>query len=107
MPVARSWSARATPEGARAYLAFFQDVLAPQLARIAGHRGALVLQRPSGDGDAVEITVHTFWESMTAVERFAGAPYDRAVVEQEARATLTSFDEHVEHREVALDTRMG
>jgi hypothetical protein len=44
---------------------------------------------------------------MTAVERFAGAPYDRAVVEQEARAVLTSFDEHVEHREVALDTRIG
>jgi heme-degrading monooxygenase HmoA len=105
MPVARSWSARATPEGARAYVAFFQETLASQLARIAGHRGALVLQRPSGD--AVEITVHTLWESMTAVERFAGASYDRAVVEQEARAVLTSFDEHVEHREVALDTRMG
>jgi heme-degrading monooxygenase HmoA len=102
MPIARSWSARGTLEGARAYTAYFQEVLAPQLARIAGHRGALLLHRTAGD--AVEITVHTFWESMASVERFAGASYNRAVVEPEARALLTSFDEHVEHREVALDT---
>lgn len=105
MAVARTWTARATPDGARAYVAFFRDTLAPQLARIAGHRGALVLERPA-DGH-VEITVHTLWESMVAIERFAGASYADAVVEPEARAVLISFDEHVEHREIALDTSRG
>ena len=103
MPITRTWSARATPAGAHAYVAFFRETLAPQLGQIDGHRGALVLQRSAGS--LVEITVHTFWESMVAIERFAGATYDRAVVEPEARAVLASFDDHVEHRDVALDTR--
>jgi len=103
MPIARTWSARATPAGTTAYVMFFHETLVPQLAQIDGHRGAVVLRRPAGD--LVEITVHTFWESMAAIERFAGATYDRAVVEPEARAVLASFDDHVEHRDVALDTR--
>jgi len=103
MPIARTWSARATADGARAYVAFFQGTLAPQLAQIPGHLGAIVLERPAGA--LIEITVHTFWASMAAIQQFAGATYERAVVEPEARAVLSAFDDHVEHREVALDTR--
>jgi hypothetical protein len=103
MAVARTWSARATPDGARAYVAYFRDVLAPALARLDGHRGALVLERATGA--LVELTVHTLWDSLAAIERFAGPSYDRAVVEPEARAVLASFDDHVEHRDVALDLR--
>ncbi len=42
---------------------------------------------------------------MAAVERFAGPTYDRAVVEPEAHAVLASYDERVEYRDIALDTR--
>jgi hypothetical protein len=42
-----------------------------------------------------------------AVERFAGADRERAVVEPEARAMLASFDDRVEHREVVVDLRSG
>jgi len=98
--VVRSWSALATPDGAVAYVAFFRNTLLPQLRRIPGHRGALVLRRPVGDG--IEITVLTFWESMDAVKRFAGDPPDRAVVEPEARALLLSFDKHVKHLAIGL-----
>jgi heme-degrading monooxygenase HmoA len=101
--VARSWSARATPEGADAYVAFFRGTLVPELARIPGHRGALVLRHD--EGSAVAITVLTFWESMDAVKRFAGDAVDRAVVEPEAQAVLTSFDTTVTHLSVALDLR--
>jgi len=103
MAIARTWSAYATADGARAYVAFFRSTLAPQLAQIPGHLGALVLERPAGA--LIEITVQTFWASMAAIQQFAGATYERAVVEPEARAVLESFDDHVEHREVALDTR--
>jgi heme-degrading monooxygenase HmoA len=98
--VVRSWSAFATPDGALAYVEFFEKTLVPQLRRIPGHRGALVLRRPAGD--VVEISVLTFWESMEAVKRFAGDPPDRAVVEPEARAILLSFDERVKHLAIAL-----
>lgn len=101
--IARCWSGRANPDGARAYAAYFRHTLAPQLAALAGHRGALVLECRSGD--LIEITVQTFWDSMAAVERFAGADRDRAVVEPEVRTMLASFDERVQHREVIVDLR--
>ena len=101
--IARCWSARATPDGARAYVAYFRNTLVPQLAALPGHRGALVFERRSGD--LIEITVQTFWDSMAAVERFAGAEPDRAVVEPEAREMLASLDDRVVHREVVVDLR--
>ena len=99
-PVARSWSARATPAGADAYLAHFRDAVLPGLRGTGGHRGALVLRR--AQGDLVHITVLTLWDSMAAVERFAGPNVEAAVVEPAARSVLAGFDERVEHFELAF-----
>jgi hypothetical protein len=41
----RSWSARATSAGARAYLAHFRRRVLPELRRVPGFRGAVVLRR--------------------------------------------------------------
>ena len=48
----------------------------------------------------MEFVVMTLWDSMDAVRRFAGAQPDKAVIEPEARAVLTSCDESVTHFEV-------
>jgi len=101
MPLARSWSACATLEGAQAYVAYFRDALAPQLAQLAGYLGASILQRPQGE--LVELTVVTRWRSLDAIRGFAGDDYERAVVEPEARAVLTSCDDRVQHRTIVLD----
>jgi len=103
--IARRWTARATIDGARAYVEFFREVLAPALAHIDGHAGALVLERAAGSG--MEITVLTFWKSMDAVARFAGENPERAVVEPEAQAVLQDFDSTVEHLVLKVDTRDG
>jgi heme-degrading monooxygenase HmoA len=50
--------------------------------------------------DKVELVVLTLWESMDAIQKFAGTEPNRAVVEPEARAVLTSFDDSVTHFEV-------
>lgn len=100
--VVRFWSARATAAGAGAYARHFQDAVLPSLRRLPGHRGALVLRR-SGDPD-VEIVVLTLWASMDAVRTFAGADASVAVVEPEARATLTAFDAHVTHYDLIVQT---
>ena len=99
--IARTWTAHASRPGTDAYVEFFRLTLTPQLASLEGHRGAVVLRSPVADDD-VHITVITFWESMTAVARFAGSSPDVAVVEPEARALLTSFDARVQHHEVAF-----
>jgi len=49
---------------------------------------------------AVELVVLTLWESMEAVRKFAGKEPEKAVVEPEARAVLTSFDDSVTHFEI-------
>jgi heme-degrading monooxygenase HmoA len=101
MSVARSWSARATPEGARAYVSYFRNSLAPALSRLAGYLGASILERPSGE--LIELTVITRWRSLDAIRGFAGHDHERAVVEPEARAVLVSFDDRVEHHTIVLE----
>ncbi len=44
----------------------------------------------------------TWFTDRAAVRDFAGDDYDRAVVEQAARAALTRWDERVSHHEVAV-----
>jgi hypothetical protein len=52
----------------------------------------------------VELVVLTLWESMEAVGKFAGVKPEKAVVEPEARAALTDFDETVTHFEIVHHT---
>jgi len=100
--IVRTWKARATPENARSYVAFFHRAVRPELARFSGHKGSLVLTR--ADDSAVEITVLTMWDSFDAIATFA-PDVDRAVVEPEAKDLLLSYDPNVLHHHCALDTR--
>ena len=101
--IARTWTARTDKNGADVYVEFFRETIVPQLARIEGHRGALVLDRE--EGGKVEITVLTFWDSMEAISRFAGDPIDESVVEPQARAVLKDFDLLTRHNRVRIDAR--
>jgi len=96
--VLRMWRGRATAEKSGEYIDHVTKKVFPALGAIEGHRGAYLLQH-AVDG-AIEFVVLTLWESMQAVRRFAGAKPEKAVVEPEARATLTDFDESVTHFEV-------
>ena len=102
--ILRSWSAVATPAGAEAYAAYVRGTLLPALRRLEGQRGALVLAR--GAGDEVTLIVLTLWDSMAAIQRFAGLDAAAAMVEPEAQALLSRFDARVEHFEVLVDARM-
>lgn len=101
--IVRSWSARATADGAKKYLSHFRRKVLPQLQRIRGYRGALLLCR--GETEGTEVQVLTFWNSLASVRRFTGTDLDTAVVDDEARAVLQNFDSRVEHFDVMLDVR--
>jgi len=96
--ILRMWHARATVERSGEYVEHAIKKVFPVLGTIQGHRGAFLLRR-AVDG-AIEFVVLTLWESMEAVRRFAGVKPEKAVVEPEARAVLTAFDESVTHFEV-------
>jgi heme-degrading monooxygenase HmoA len=99
--IERVWSARTTREGFSAYAAYFRRVVLPELAAVAGYRGARLLQRHQAV-DLVEIVVVTEWASLEVIRGFAGDDIDRAVVHDEAAALCSDYDKTVRHFEVAL-----
>jgi heme-degrading monooxygenase HmoA len=98
--IARVWSAQTTPAQAPAYAEHLRNKVLPELARLDGHAGAMLLERAVPDG--VEVVVLTFWRSLDSIRDFAGTDLEKAVVAAEARALLTRFDQHVRHYEVVV-----
>jgi heme-degrading monooxygenase HmoA len=92
------WRAQAAVEKADEYVLHATTKVFPALRDIEGHRGAYLLRHTRGN--TVELVVLTLWESMDAARKFAGAEANRAVVEPDARAVLTSFDDFVTHFDV-------
>jgi mannose-6-phosphate isomerase-like protein (cupin superfamily) len=86
-------------------VAHFEGLVRPHLESTRGFLGAAV-ERVKTDG-GIEIVVVTRWESMDAIEAFAGEDSDLAVVEPEARAVLSRFDDRVRHIELADGQAFG
>jgi heme-degrading monooxygenase HmoA len=98
--IARLWSAQTTPALCDAYLHYFEQTVQPQLQRLDGFLGVTVCTRPLPG--AAEIVVTTYWSSFAAIDAFAGADRESAVVAAEAAALLTEFNKRVLHYEVTL-----
>ena len=96
--IARIWRGRAKAADAQHYRRHATERVFPALKKLSGHRGACLLARDV-QGE-VEFLAVTFWESMDAIKSFAGANADTAVIEPEARAVLSDFDDFVQHYEV-------
>jgi hypothetical protein len=96
--VLRMWKTRSTAKQAVAYIELATKEVFPKVRAIEGHRGGVPASPRNEDG--VELVVLTLWDSMEAVRRFAGPEPNKAVVEPEARAVLTSFNEYVTHFEI-------
>jgi heme-degrading monooxygenase HmoA len=99
MMIARLWSARTTTGQSTRYLEHFWQSVVPSLRTFDGYVGSNVLVR--SQGDAVEILVTTVWQSLQAIDAFAGSDRETAVVASEAAAMLTDYDRRVRHYEVA------
>jgi heme-degrading monooxygenase HmoA len=97
--VIRFWSARTTPAQARGYLQHFSGEVLPTLRKFGGYVSSLVLTRPTES--AVEILVMTVWQSLSAIDAFAGPDREAAVVVPVAAALLADYDLRVRHFEVA------
>jgi heme-degrading monooxygenase HmoA len=98
--IARVWSARTTGAQAPAYVEHLKTQVLPAVRGMDGYGGAMLLERAADD--AIEIIVLTFWQSLEAIQGFAGADLEGAVVAEEAVALLTQFDRRVKHYEVAV-----
>ncbi len=76
------------------------ETVFPELGTLADHEGAWLLRREA-DG-RTEFLAVTFWESLDSIRSFAGDEIATAIVEPEARAVLSDFDDFARHYELAF-----
>ena len=108
--IARQWRGLAHVGRAADYAAHLRDETFPALRAIDGFVDATLLRRDAPPG--VEFVVVTRWRSLAAIERFAGADVEAAVVPDHVRAMMLEYDERVRRAVAArydacFTTRLG
>jgi len=81
--ISRQWCGLAKPAHADAYVEHLRKETVPQLSKIPGFIDASILRRNVAEG--VEFLILTRWDSIKAIQRFAGRDADIAVVPQEVQ----------------------
>jgi antibiotic biosynthesis monooxygenase (ABM) superfamily enzyme len=100
--ITRLWRGWTAIEDADAYQQFLLSELFPSMRSIPGFRGADVLRRP--EGEEVAFVTLTRFESLNDIREFAGDDSDVAVLEPQAVALLSRYDERALHFDTASFT---
>lgn len=100
--IARHWRGWTKTQNADAYEALLRTQVLPDLAKIDGYRGGYVLR--SNTADEVEFVVINLFDSIDAVQAFAGPDYSTPVFEPEARLLLSRIETVAHHYEVRAST---
>ena len=96
--IARVWKGWTRIENADAYEKLLKEVVYPALRKINGYQGGYIL-RQEGSEETEFVTVNLF-ESLDAVQAFAGPEYETPVFEPEARRLLSRVEPIARHYEV-------
>jgi heme-degrading monooxygenase HmoA len=96
----RIWHGWTTPGNADAYERLLRSEIFQGIAgrSIPGYRGIELLRHAGSE--EVEFVTLMWFDSLEAVQLFAGADYEAAVVPPAARALLSRFDARSTHYEV-------
>jgi antibiotic biosynthesis monooxygenase (ABM) superfamily enzyme len=98
--ISRIWHGWTTQANADAYEALLKSEIftGTENRKIPGYCGIHLLRRDLSN--EVEFITIMWFDSLEAVQVFAGTDYEMAVVPSKARALLSRFDEQVQHYEV-------
>jgi heme-degrading monooxygenase HmoA len=97
--ISRHWKGIAKREEADNYVAHLKRDTFPKLASLPGFVRASILRRAVANG--IEFQVVSVWDSLRAIEAFAGVDAEAAVVPAVAQAMMVEFDRRAAHYEVA------
>jgi len=100
--IVRAWSARLESARVPAYLEHLDRSVKPALATLPGFVDAMVLERrlDGAERPMSEVMVQTRWESLRAIQAFAGDDISHAAVEPAAAALFDDYDGRVLHFQV-------
>ena len=96
--IARTWHGRVSTEKADSYHAYLSRTGLADYAATPGNRGVFVLRR-SDDG-VTHFLILTLWESLSAIEAFAGPEYEVARYYPEDDEYLLEREPFVTHYDV-------
>jgi hypothetical protein len=100
--IARHWRGWTKPQDAEAYESLLKDKVLPEMRQIEGYEGGYVLRN---DGPLeCEFVVINMFDSLDAVQRFAGPKYAMPVFDPEARKLLSRFESTAMHYQVRVGT---
>ena len=97
--IARMWHGRTPLSKADAYADLMKRLAIPDYRAIPGNLAVHILRR--NEGDVTHFITFTLWESLAAIEKFAGTPVDQAKYYPEDREFLLEFEPKVTHWEVS------
>ncbi len=100
--IARTWHGRVPASKADAYEAFLHRTGLADIAATPGNRGLIVLRRTM-DG-VTHFVLTSLWDSVEAIQRFAGEEYARARYYDEDDDYLLEREPFVTHYDVILAT---
>jgi heme-degrading monooxygenase HmoA len=90
--------ARTRGAHADSYVQHLREETFPKLGNIPGFVDASILRRRVDQG--IEFLIVTRWNSMEAIEQFAGRESDVAVVPEKVQEMMIDYDRTVRHYEV-------
>jgi len=93
--ISRQWRGLAKLDRAEDYINHLQNDTFPKLQSLAGFVDASILSRKLANG--IEFIVVTRWQSLSAIEAFAGSNPDRAVVPDNVKQMMVEYDSSVRH----------
>jgi heme-degrading monooxygenase HmoA len=93
--ITRNWTGVVKADRANDYIAHLQQDTFKKLSSIKGFINANIFKREVTDG--VEFLIVTQWENMEAIQQFAGATADIAVVPPAAQEMMVRYDPVVRH----------
>ncbi len=99
--VCRMWRGWTAAGNADAYEKYLKDELFPSVQRElgeAGYRGYHVLRL--NRNDEVEFVTLVWFESVQAVQGFAGEDYETPVISAKAKALLSHYQDQCQHYEL-------
>jgi len=96
--VVRMWHGRVPTSKAPAYRAFLNQRALPDYRNVPGSISVHILERQ--EGEITHFITLTFWESLNAIEGFAGEDIERAKYYPEDQDFLLEFEPRVVHYEV-------
>jgi len=98
--IARIWHGRTKAEHAHEYADYVNRTGVAQQRKTPGNLGSLLLRRIADD--EAHFLVLSLWESMEAIEAFAGERPEVAVYYPKDEAYLLELEPHVRHWEVPI-----